>query len=379
MPVYSDDQHGRLQRRFSRLQLSRYKSTPLWLFLACLVIGTAVAGFLIIRSFNTDNSSSELAPSSLIAKVFHNFKNSRNSLRINFFLGQSDSPTITKPSIKGKLELDKNHRPFNLEMQFLDGAFDQIQPTLKIMPSHSSHFLKMNLAGDSKPPIEPLVLMASLNPYQELTPNLQRFYQPATGNNRKLTQASLQNLNNQLISEISDATNQRWIKLDSQLVNQLTTDSPEQAINLCFFSEAVFFNYNFWDFKTQSFNQQQQKVIELDFDQAKFIKTIKNHPKHRCFSQIKSDQLRESIIDNFKDLQLSVSVDQSSFLPRTAIITKDSSAELSEAGKQSTYYGRFEFNFLPDGIDSSEPTNFVYLPQLIKQLDQKVGDFLKSP
>lgn len=374
MPVYSDNQHGRFQRRFSQLRLRHYKSTPLWLFLASVVIGTGIAGFLIVRDFNIEINRDELPPASLLAKVFDTFNKNQYSLRVNFLFGKSDNPAMPNPSVKGRMELDKNRQPFNLELQLLDGPYQQIQPTIKTMPLQRSNFLKLNLSAKVDQLAEPLVLIASLPPYQAITPNTQMIYQ-ATSSTRPSANL-LQILNQQLSDSIAQTVNQRWIKLDNQITEYLLASDPQQAIDLCFLSEGVFYNYNFWDFSNHSINSQQQKVLELKFNQAKFVAISKTHSKHRCFSQIKTDQLRENTIDKLKDLRLLVTINQSTFLPQTILITKEPAADASVGDSSVTYHGRFDFNFLPDGIDSSEPTDVIYLPHLIKQLDQQVGDFL---
>lgn len=375
MPVFSDNS-GLF--RTNKMRIGRYKNTPLWLFLMCLIIGAAAISSLIMKSFQTDNKDS-MQSGDLATKIIENLNKNQRSFRVNFLLGNSDSELMPDASIKGKIELNKHRQPFNLEFTLVDAIFANNKPTLKIMPQSQSYFLKPNITHEHNPFPEPLVLLTSIPYYQGLTKNIHQFYQLANQPHSHLSSPTIFKKANQHLSDaLIDKTKNRWLKIEPDFVNYLVGNNSPKMLDLCFLIEGVYFDHIFWNFENYSVNNLYQPTIELKFNQSKFTNIIKSNPKHNCFKQLANDQIREATINRLKDLKILVSVNPSSYLPQSIVVSRHLANTDNQDHQHPTYQARFDFSFLADGINSSEPTDYIHISQLIQQLDRQAGNFLKS-
>lgn len=371
MPVFSNGPDGYL--RTAKMRIGRYKNTPLWLFLVCLIIGAVAISSLILKSLQTDNNNT-VQPADLATKIIDNLKKNQQSFRINFLLGSSDSQLLPNASIKGKMELNKQRQPFNLEFSLVDTVFASNKPTLKIMPQSQDYFLKPNFTQENNPIPEPLILLASLTYYQGLTKNIQKVYQPISAQaNRSISPTSLKQVNQQIRDYLVKQTENQWLKIDPEFAKQLLSHDPQKTLDLCFLTEGVYFEHMFWDFENYSVNSLYQPTIELKFNQSKFINTLKSNPKHKCFHQLADDQIREATIDRLKDLKILVSVSPSNYLPLSILVSRPAT---NADNHQNIYQARFDFSFFTDGINSSQPSNYIHMSQLIRQIDHQVGSLL---
>lgn len=365
MPVFSDNHNH--HSTISAARSINYKKTLLWSCLVIILVGTWLAGVYFVRSFQLQSQNAKLQSSNPEFRVFDALANSQHPYKINFVIGDSPDPNLTDNHTNGAIYLTKNRQVVNLEIQPTNDFFREIQPTLKILPQHNSYFLKLNLNPERHSLMQPLNLLANLTPYQEFTPHLQRLYNhPATVN---LNNQNFSSINHRIAQIIHQQTDQQWLKLDRSLIKIMTDNNSLESLGLCFLSQSVFLNYRFWD--VDNYNDQNQ-ILHLKFNQAKFLQTLKRSANHDCFKGLQQSKEQQALINQFTNLNLLITVTPNNFFPQKIVAFNQAD------DKTRCYVAQIHFQILPDGIDSSEPNNFTYLSSLIKDLDREVSQFTKK-
>lgn len=368
MPVFSDHQNQQSQRTNPTERTIEPKTVMMWAVLAMLIIGVWWIASRIVHNFNLQTQTARLQSNNPEFRVFEALSNNHHPLKVDFIYGDSPDINLANHHTKGTLYLNQDRQVVDLELQPTSDLFYNSRPILKIMPQYDSYFLKLNLQHNRTPALQPLNFLANLEPFHEIMPNIQRLYnQPSRF---KLNDKQFVALNQHLTDLISQQTTQQWLKLDHSLVKTMLANNSEQALDLCFLSEAVFLRYRFWDVE-HSDNQQQ--IINLKFNPSKFLQVTRSDANkyHPCFKNLQTPDAQNNIINRLKDLHVTIHTSANGFLPQKVIAFQQASDGAIR------YRARLDFSPLQDGIESAEP-NYLYASSLIKDLDREVKNFTQA-